>query len=81
MGNGRYVDRDGKLHADLSKDAGMGYNVDWNDYRYGISDISETSATITIVTVDDSPAGKEDKIIKVKMLKENNKWLLEKMFY
>jgi hypothetical protein len=58
----------------------MGYYVDWNNYRYELSDISESKATITIYTVDDSPAGKEDITIKVNMLKENDHWLLEKMF-
>jgi len=80
MSSGRYIDKDGKLYGDLSKDTGMGYYVDWNNYRYEVSDISETSAKITIYTVEDSPAGKEDKIIKVNMIKENGRWLLEKMF-
>ncbi|HHW30266.1 MAG TPA: DUF3298 and DUF4163 domain-containing protein [Clostridiaceae bacterium] len=76
----RYTDKDGKLHGDINQDAGVGYYVNWNEYRYEVSDISKNSATITIYTVDDSPAGKKDKIIKVKMLKENGLWLLEKMF-
>lgn len=80
MNSGRYIDKDGKLYGDINKDAGMGYYVDWNNYRYELSDISESKATITIYTVDDSPAGKEDITIKVNMLKENDHWLLEKMF-
>jgi len=80
MGNGRYLNKDGKLYGDMSKDGGVGYYVDWNNYHYEISDISQTSATITIYTIDDSPAGKKDITIKVKMQKENGLWLLEKMF-
>lgn len=80
MNSGRYIDKDGKLYGDINKDVGMGYYVDWNNYRYELSDISESKATITIYTVDDSPAGKEDITIKVNMLKENDHWLLEKMF-
>jgi hypothetical protein len=80
MGTERYIEKDGKLYGDIYKDAGMGYYVDWNNYRYELNDISETEATIKIYTVDDSPAGREEITIEVKMLKENDSWLLEKMF-
>jgi len=81
LSNGRYHNIEGKLYGDLSKDGGMGYYVNWNDYCYDIGDISETSATLNLFTVEDSPAGTEDVGITVKMLKENGTWLLEKMFY
>ncbi|NLZ54419.1 MAG: hypothetical protein GX892_15000 [Thermoanaerobacteraceae bacterium] len=73
-------DKNGKLYGDINKDAGMGYYIDWNKYRYEVSNISETGAMITIYTVDDSPAGREEIVIKVNMVKENDRWLLEKMF-
>jgi hypothetical protein len=81
MNSGRYVDKDGRLHGDISKDTGMGYYIDWNNYRYKVTDIKENSANITIYVVDDSPAGREETTIEVKMLKENDRGLLERMFY
>lgn len=81
MNSSRYVDKDGRLHGDISKDTGMGYYIDWNNYRYKVTDIKENSANITIYVVDDSPAGREETTIEVKMLKENDRWLLERMFY
>jgi len=80
MNNGRYIDKNGKLYGNINKDAGMGYYIDLNNYRFEVNDISENSATITIHVVDYSPAGREEKTIKVNMQKENNRWLLEKMF-
>ena len=81
MNSGRYIDKDGRLHGDINKDTGMGYYIDWNNYRFEVNETSESSAIITIYVVDDSPAGKEETTIEVKMLKENDRWLLEKMFY
>lgn len=80
MGNGRYINKDGKLYGDMSKDAGMGYYVDWNNYSFKISEISPESALLTINTTDNSPAGTQDITINVKMIKAQNGWLLEKMF-
>ncbi len=80
LGSGKYKDVDGKLHGDITKDGGMGYYVNWNDYRYEIKNIRKDSADLVIYVVDDSPAGKEDVTIEVKLLKENDKWLLERMF-
>ena len=81
MNSGRYVDKGGRLHGDINKDGSMGYYVDWNNYRFEVNEISENSATIKIYVIDDSPAGREEKIIEINMLKENDQWLLEKMFY
>lgn len=81
LASGRYWDIKGWLYADLSKDTGMGYYVDWNNYCYAISEITATEATLQINTTADSPAGHEDVAITVKMIKEDGLWLLEKMFY
>ena len=81
MGSGVYIDKDGSLYGDMSKAAGMGYYVDWSNYSFYVDEITEKSATINIYVTDDSPAGKEEKTIEVKMLKENDLWLLERMFY
>lgn len=77
LGNGRYVDVEGKLYADISKDTGGGYYVDWENYSFQIVQNSDTEAELHIFTIEDSPAGKEDIVITVKMLKENSEWLLE----
>jgi hypothetical protein len=81
LASGRYWDIKGWLYADLSKDTGMGYYVDWNNYRYAISEITAAAATLQINTTADSPAGHEEVAITVKMLKEDGLWLLEEMFY
>ena len=79
LGNGRYRDLDGKLYGDISKDTGMGYNVDWNDYSYKIDDLTGTSASLHIFTTDDSPAGQKDTTITALVQKENGVWLLKKI--
>jgi len=79
LGNGRYLNMNGNLYGDISKDGGMGYYVDWESYRLEVRDITDRSATLMIYTIDDSPAGKEDITITVKMVKENGLWLLEQM--
>jgi hypothetical protein len=76
---GLYFDRDGKLCVDISKDAGMGYYVNWNNYRYELTDIKADSAVLKIYTTDESPAGIEEITLTGKMLKEDGNWLLEKM--
>lgn len=79
LGNGRYLDKNGKLYGDLSKDAGMGYYVDWNSYTMEMTDISDKTAVLKIHTVDNSPAGKENITLTVNLVKEGDSWLLEKM--
>ena len=54
MNSGRYIDKDGRLHGDINKDTGMGYYIDWNNYRFEVNETSESSAIITIYVVDDS---------------------------
>jgi len=79
LANGRYVEQDGKLYGDISKDGGIGYYVNWQDYRYEISEITDRSATLVIDTTEESPAGKEDITITLKMVKEDDQWLLEEI--
>ncbi len=79
LGTGRYLDKDGKLYGDITKDGGMGYYVVWNNYSYEITDITNHSATLKIYTVDESPAGKENITINGKMIKQDSTWLLEKI--
>lgn len=76
---GIYFDRDGVLWVDVSKDAGMGYYVNWNDYRYELTDIKADSAVLKIYTTEESPAGSEEITLTGKLLKESGNWLLEKM--
>jgi|LSQX01.3.fsa_nt_gb hypothetical protein len=81
LANGRYHNVDGKLYADITTDAGMGYYIDWNSYGFAVSDLTESSAKLTIWVSEDSPAGEEELELTIKMIKENGTWLLEKMFY
>ncbi|EGW35933.1 DUF3298 and DUF4163 domain-containing protein [Desulfosporosinus sp. OT] len=81
LNNGKYHNVNGKVYGDMSKDASVGYYVNWNDYRYELEDMTERSATLNILTTDNSPAGQKDISINVKMHKENSNWLLEKMIY
>jgi hypothetical protein len=77
--NGRYLDQNGKLYGDSSKDTGIGYYVDWDNYTLEVTGITDHEASLKIDTVDDSPAGKVNKTIQAKIMKENGNWLLEKM--
>jgi len=81
LGDGRYQDVDGRLYGDLSKDAGVGYYVNWADYRYSLEQVSDDEAVIHIYTIDDSPAGREEVTLTARMLKENGRWLLEEMVF
>ncbi len=76
---GLYFDRDGKLYVDISKDAGMGYYVNWKNYRYQLTDIKPDSAVLQIYTTDESPEGTKEITLTGKLLKEGDNWLLEKM--
>lgn len=80
LGMDRYFDKNGILHGDMSKDASIGYYGDWSKYSFQISDISADSAQVTIHATTNPPSGKENVEIKVKMIKENGLWLLERMF-
>ncbi len=77
--NGIYINKNGKLYKDISKDAGVGYYVNWNQYRYEISNIQKDSAVIKIYAKNELPSGTKDITINLKMIKENGSWLLEKM--
>ncbi|SDG68180.1 DUF3298 and DUF4163 domain-containing protein [Desulfosporosinus hippei] len=79
LSNGKYQNVEGKLYGDISKDAGLGYYVNWNDYSYVLETINETSAKLTIFTTDDSPAGKKNMTITVGLQEVNGVWLLEKV--
>jgi hypothetical protein len=81
LGDGRYQDIDGRLYADISKDAGGGYYVNWENYLYRLEQVSDGEAVLYIYTSDDSPAGKEEITLTARLLKEKGRWLLEDMIY
>lgn len=81
LGDGRYQDIDGRLYADISKDAGGGYYVNWEDYRYGLEQVSGDEAVVHVFTIDDSPAGREEITLTARMLKERGRWLLENVMF
>ncbi|MGE5544516.1 MAG: DUF3298 and DUF4163 domain-containing protein [Bacillota bacterium] len=76
---GIYYNRGGKIFVDISKDGGMGYYINWNDYRYELTDIKADSAVLQIYTTEESPAGTKEITLSGKLLKEDSSWLLEKM--
>lgn len=81
----QYMDIDGRLHTDKSKEGGIGYYIDWEDYNIKLKDITDDNM-IVIVTVKELEIGSEpitekDLDITVKLIKENGKWLLERMVY
>lgn len=82
LGEGLYLNRDGKLYGDMSKFSGGGYYVDWKNYTFDVTDITENTAVVTIQTTDSppNPEGTDEKIditLTGKLVKENGKWLLE----
>lgn len=81
LSNGRYLDKNGELYGSLSKDGGVGYYVDWDNFKYKLSVITEDTARLTIETIEESPAGIESIHLEVELQKENHIWLLSKMFY
>jgi hypothetical protein len=81
LGDGRYQDVDGRLYGDISKDAGGGYYVNWEDYRYCLEQVSDDEAVVHVFTIDDSPAGREEITLTARMLKERGRWLLENVMF
>jgi len=81
LSNGRYIDVYGSLYGDIRMDAGVGYYVNWQEYSYEVSDLTEESANLEISITEESPAGTKEIAISARMIKENGKWLLEKMIY
>jgi hypothetical protein len=84
LAGGMYVNRDGKLFGDLSKQTGGGYYVDWNNYEYEVSDIKVDSAIVTIRTTENAPNvegtdKKTDVTLTGIVVKENGKWLLQEI--
>jgi len=63
------------------QDGGMGYYTNWNDYRFALSDITSTNARLTVYTENNSPAGREDETLTVKLEKVDGYWVMERMVY
>lgn len=82
LNNGRYLDKDGKLYGDRSKDSSAGYDVDWKNYSFVITDLGVNSAVLNVYSMDNSPAGKEKKVtLTTPLIKENDSWQFTKMLH
>lgn len=78
-----YVEKDGRLCADLSKLGGVGYYKEWKDFAVMLSDTTETSATLTVTVKEDGPGDEVPRNVDVvfKMIKQGEVWLLADMKY
>lgn len=81
----QYMDIDGRLYTDKSKEGGVGYNIDWTDYKVEVKKITSGIITLTVTVKEmeftPGPIVQKDLDITVKMIKEDGKWLLEKMVH
>lgn len=81
----QYMNIAGRLFADKSKEGGIGYYKVWDKYGIKLMDIKSDSITVSISLKEDGPdtgpGVQKDINITARMIKENGKWLLEKMVY
>ncbi|WHH58793.1 DUF3298 and DUF4163 domain-containing protein [Petroclostridium sp. X23] len=82
-GGPQYMDKDGKLHVDISKSGGVGYYKKWDTYMFELSDITEDSAKLTVYLKEEDMGTNtlKDTSLSMKMIKEDGLWLLDKMVY
>jgi len=81
LSNGRYVNVYGSLYGDIRRNEKVNYNVNWREYSFEVKDLTDKSATLEIITTEELPSGTKRITISARMVKENGKWLLEKMIY
>ena len=79
----RYVEIDGRLYGDFSKDGGMGYYLDWSDFRFFVWSRHGDTAEIAIVISGVHPGDYEPttELIIARVVLVNRNWLLERMVY
>lgn len=81
-GDPKYLNVDGELCINQDLEGGKGYYVDWNNYELEIISSDETACEFTVKGILEEPAEtvvQEDYIVHGKAVKENGKWVLEKM--
>ncbi len=77
-----YLNQEGMIYVDSSKIGGVGYYKDWTNYKLDILNLTDNSADLKIYIKDQPPESEVKEIeINVKMIKEEDVWLLEKMVY
>lgn len=76
-----YLNVNGQLYVDSTYAGARGYYVDWNNFTIEISNISENQANLKIFLVNYDPGSYDYLIIAVKLIKQRDDWLLEKMVW
>lgn len=82
--NTLYREIDGYLCIDRMQIGGRGYFVEWDGYTLAIDEVSESECTFTVTAAITEPAEvpvAEPYTRTAKALKQDGKWLLEKMIY
>lgn len=79
----RYVERNGKLYGDFSKDGGMGYFRDWSDFRFSILEMTGDTAKIAITISGVQPGDDEptSEMVIATLVMVNRNWLLQSLVY
>jgi hypothetical protein len=79
----RYVEKEGTLYGDFLKDGGMGYYLDWSDFRFYVSEMAGDTAEIAILLSGVHPGDyeptTETKFATLVMVNRN--WLLQRLVY
>lgn len=82
-GEPKYLDKDGELYIDLSKDGGKGYYVNWQNRTISIVEQNEDTCSFNIETTIEEPADEpveKPYTINCKAVYENGRWVLEEMY-
>lgn len=82
--NPQYVNVDGKLYVDISREGGRGYYVDWSEYTFEIKTQSDKKCEFTVTGMIEEPAEvpvKEPYTVEGMAVLENGRWVLEQMIY
>ncbi len=82
-GEPKYLDKDGELYIDLSKDGGRGYYVNWQNRTISIVEQNEDTCSFNIETTIEEPADEpveKPYTINCTAVYENGIWVLEEMY-
>ena len=83
-GGPKYINKDGELYIDLSKDGGKGYYVNWQNRTISIGEnenenICHFTVETTITLPSDNPV-EEPYVIDCTAVYEDGRWVLEEMY-
>lgn len=82
-GGQKYLNKDGELYIDLSKDGGKGYYVNWQNRTISIVEQNENTCYFNIETTIEEPADEpveKPYTINCTAVYENGRWVLEDMY-